>query len=43
MDFWFEFFDIHVNKQTTFCHDCHGFKWESVNLKKKVWLILFVI
>jgi hypothetical protein len=31
MDFWFEFFDICMNEQTTFCHDCHGFKWENVN------------
>jgi hypothetical protein len=27
MDFWFEFFDIHVNEQATTRHDCHGFKW----------------
>jgi hypothetical protein len=31
MDFWFEFFDIHMNEQTTTCHDYHGFKWENVN------------
>jgi hypothetical protein len=33
MNFWFEFLDIHMNEQTTFCHDCHchGFKWENVN------------
>jgi hypothetical protein len=26
MNFWFEFFDIHMNEKTTTCHDCRGFK-----------------
>jgi hypothetical protein len=25
MNFWFEFFDIHMNKQTTTYHHFHGF------------------
>jgi hypothetical protein len=25
MNFWFEFFDILMNKQTTIYHDFHGF------------------
>jgi hypothetical protein len=29
MNFWFEFFDIHMNKQTTY-HDFHGFVCDSM-------------
>jgi hypothetical protein len=29
MDFWFEFFHIHVNEKAITCHDCHGFKWHK--------------
>jgi hypothetical protein len=32
MDFWFEFLDIHMNEKTTTCHDCHGFKWQNINI-----------
>ncbi len=32
MDFWFEFLDIHMNEKTTTCHDCHGFKWQNINM-----------
>jgi hypothetical protein len=38
MDFWFEFFDIHMNEKSTICHDCHGFKWQNIN----VYLILTI-
>jgi len=31
MDFWFEFLDIHMNEKTTY-HDCHGFKWQNINI-----------
>jgi hypothetical protein len=23
IDFWFEFFDIHMNEKSTTCHGCH--------------------
>jgi hypothetical protein len=26
MDFWVEFFNIHMNEKITTCHDYHGFK-----------------
>ncbi len=32
MDFWFEFLDIHMNKKTITSHDCHGFKWQNINI-----------
>jgi len=32
MDFWFEFFDNHMNKKEIICHDCHGFKWKNINI-----------
>jgi len=32
MNFWFEFIDIHMNEKTTTCHDCHGFKWQNINI-----------
>jgi hypothetical protein len=32
MDFWFEFLDIHMNEKTIICHDCHGFKWQNINI-----------
>jgi len=32
MDFLFEFLDIHMNEKGTTCHDCHGFKWKSINI-----------
>ncbi len=32
MDFWFEFLNIHMNKNTIICHDCHGFRWQNINI-----------
>jgi hypothetical protein len=32
MNFWFEFFDIHMNEKATTCHECHGFKWKNINI-----------
>jgi hypothetical protein len=32
MDFGFEFLDIHMNEKTTIYHDCHGFKWQTINI-----------
>jgi hypothetical protein len=32
--FLFEFFDIHMIKQTTTSHDSHGFKWQNLNFLK---------
>ncbi len=32
VDFWFEFFDIHMNEKEISCHDCHGFKWQYINI-----------
>jgi hypothetical protein len=31
MDFWFEFCDIHMNEKIT-SHNCHGFKWQNINI-----------
>jgi hypothetical protein len=32
MDFWFEFLDIHMNEKVETYHDCHGFKWQNINI-----------
>jgi hypothetical protein len=32
VDFWFEFFDIHMNEKEITYHDCHGFKWQNINI-----------
>jgi hypothetical protein len=32
MDFWFEFLDIHMNGKKKTSHDCHGFKWQKINI-----------
>jgi hypothetical protein len=32
MDFSFEFLDIHMTEKTITCQDCHGFKWQNVNI-----------
>jgi hypothetical protein len=32
MDFWFEFFNIHMNEKTITCHDCHECKWQNINI-----------
>jgi hypothetical protein len=32
MDFWFEFFDIHMNEKTITCHDYHDFKQQNINI-----------
>jgi len=32
MDFWFYFFDIHMNKKTITYHHYHGFKWQNINI-----------
>jgi hypothetical protein len=32
MDSWFELIDIHMNEQTTTCHDFHGFKLQNINI-----------
>jgi len=32
MDFWFQFIDIHMNGKKKTCHDCHGFKWQNINI-----------
>jgi hypothetical protein len=29
---WFEFLDIHINGKKKTCHDCHGFKWQNINI-----------
>jgi hypothetical protein len=31
MDFWFEFYDVHMNEKIT-CHNSHGFKWKNINI-----------
>jgi len=41
MDFWFEFLDIHMNEIIITCHDCHGFKWQNINIQ--FWLFFFVV
>ncbi len=30
--FLFKFFNIHMNEQAITCHDCHGFKWQNINI-----------
>jgi hypothetical protein len=30
--FWFEFLNIHMNEKEITCHDCHGFKWQNINI-----------
>ncbi len=32
IDFWFEFLNIHMNENIVTCHDCHGFKWQNINV-----------
>ncbi len=32
MDFWFELINVHMNEKTIICHDCHGFKWQNINI-----------
>jgi hypothetical protein len=32
MDFWFEFINIHMNENAIICHDCHGCKWQNINI-----------
>jgi hypothetical protein len=32
MDFWFEFFEIHMNEKTITCYDCYDFKWQNINI-----------
>ncbi len=32
MDFWFKFLNIHMNGKAITCHDCHGFKWQNINI-----------
>jgi len=32
MDFWFELLNSHMNEKTITCHDCHGFKWQNINI-----------
>jgi hypothetical protein len=32
MSFWFEFLNIHMNEKTITCHDCHGFRWQNINI-----------
>jgi hypothetical protein len=32
VNFGFEFLNIHMNEKTTTCHDCHGFKWQNINI-----------
>jgi hypothetical protein len=32
VDFLFELFNIHMNEKTITCHDCHGFKWQNINI-----------
>jgi hypothetical protein len=32
MEFWFEFFNIHMNEIIIICHDFHGFKWKNINI-----------
>jgi hypothetical protein len=39
MDFQFKFLDIHRNEKVTICHDCHGFKWQNIN----IYLILIIL
>jgi hypothetical protein len=34
MAFWFEFLNIHMNEKTITCHDCHGFKWQNININQ---------
>jgi hypothetical protein len=31
-EFWFEFFDIHMNEIPITSHDYHGFKWQNINI-----------
>jgi hypothetical protein len=32
MDFWFEFFNIHMNEKTITCNEYHGFKWQNIKI-----------
>jgi hypothetical protein len=32
MDVWFEFLEIRMNENVITCHDCHGFKWQNINI-----------
>jgi len=49
MDFWFEFFNIHMNEQATTCHGLHGFKWQNINISlishffSMVWCIFWLV
>jgi hypothetical protein len=42
MNFWFEFLDIHMNEKPITCHDCHGFKWQNINIYS-ILIYIFVI
>jgi hypothetical protein len=32
MDFLFEFLNIYMNEKAITYHDCHGFKWQNINI-----------
>jgi hypothetical protein len=34
MDFWFEFFNIHMNEKIIISHDYHDFKWQNINISQ---------
>jgi hypothetical protein len=40
MDFLFESLNIHMNEKAIICHDCHGFKWQNINIYQ--FFIVFV-
>jgi hypothetical protein len=40
MDFWFEFYDIHINEKAITFHDFHGFKWKNMNIYS-ILIVLF--
>ncbi len=40
MDFWFEFLNIYMNEKVMTYHDCHGFKWQNINIYQTLIVIL---
>jgi hypothetical protein len=42
MDFWVEFFNIHMNETIIMNHDFHGFKWQNINIYPILTIFLVV-
>jgi hypothetical protein len=41
MDFWFGFFDIHMNEIIITRHDYHGFKWKNIYIYPILTIFLY--